>query len=127
MEFIAQNWWYLLLVAGFAFMMFRGGGCCGGGHSDSGHDNSSGGCCGGGQDKNGHDHMGHNGGNGQYSSNQIEMVRDPVCGMMVNPETAIKQNVDGKTYYFCSESCRKEFVSKQRQDILNKSKDAKYY
>lgn len=93
MEFLAQNWWYLLLVAGFAFMMFRGGGCCGGGHSHSGHD-----------------HMEHNGGNGQYSSNQIEMVRDPICGMHVNPETALNQTIDGKTYYFCSEACRSKFV-----------------
>jgi len=92
MKFLAQNWWYLLLVGGFAFMMFRGGGCCGGGDN----------------------HMGHNGGNEQHGSsqanNQIEMVVDPVCGMHVNPETAIKQNIDGTTYYFCSESCRSSFL-----------------
>jgi len=113
MEFLLQNWWYILLVGGFAYMMFKGGGCCGGGHSHGGHDNS------------GHDHMGHNGGNGQYGSsrmsnqmnNQIEMVRDPVCGMYVNPEIAIRQKIDGKTYYFCSESCRSNFVRKHQGSL----------
>lgn len=84
-------------------MMFKGGGCCGG-HSHGGHDQG------------GHAHMGHSGGNGQFGSgqmnNQIEMVVDPECGMHVNPETAIKQNIDGKTYYFCSENCRSSFVRK---------------
>lgn len=114
LEFLAQNWWYLLIVAGFAFMMFRGGGCCGGGHSHSGRDNSGGGCCGG-HGGSGHIHARYNPGNGQYGSdqmnNRIEMVRDPVCGMPVDPATAIKQDVDGKTYYFCSEACRRDFIS----------------
>lgn len=39
------------------------------------------------------------------------MVRDPVCGMEVNPE---KSNwvaeYNGEDYYFCSESCQKAFI-----------------
>lgn len=96
MDYIIENWWYLLLLVGFGFMMFRGGGCCGG-HSHGGHSHS------------GHDHTGHNGGN-----NQVDMVLDPECGMYINPETAIKQNIGGKTYYFCSENCRSSFVRKHQ-------------
>ncbi len=130
LEFLAKNWWYLLIVGAFAFMMFRGGGCCGGGgrsqggHSHGGQNNGmsgGGGCCGGGGSSGGHDHMGHNGGNGQYGPdqmiNQIEMVRDPECGMTVDPATAIKQNLNGKTYYFCSEACRVNFVRKNQGSL----------
>lgn len=113
MKYLAENWWYILLIAGFAFMMFRKGGCCGGhsqgGHDHSGHDQSS-------HDRSGHGHTEQNGDNGQHVSgrmnNQIEMVLDPECGMHVDPETALKHSMDGKTYYFCSETCRDNFVRK---------------
>jgi hypothetical protein len=36
-------------------------------------------------------------------------VRDPVCGMKVDPEAAIRLDRDGRTHYFCSEDCREEF------------------
>lgn len=35
---------------------------------------------------------------------------DPVCGMKVDPKTAAAEGeYEGKTYYFCSEGCRKSF------------------
>ncbi len=38
------------------------------------------------------------------------MERDPVCGMMVDPKTAAgKSEYKGKTYYFCSPGCMKDF------------------
>lgn len=38
------------------------------------------------------------------------MEKDPVCGMMVDPKTAeYKSNYQGKTYYFCSPGCKKDF------------------
>jgi YHS domain-containing protein len=38
------------------------------------------------------------------------MVKDPVCGMMVDPETAPAQSVyKGQTYYFCAPGCRAAF------------------
>ncbi len=37
----------------------------------------------------------------------VKLVRDPVCGTYVSPDSAIK---DGQNY-FCSEKCRKEFQS----------------
>jgi YHS domain-containing protein len=36
---------------------------------------------------------------------------DPVCGMTVVPNTtAITAEIDGETYFFCAEGCRKTFV-----------------
>lgn len=109
MEFLANNWLYILVAGLMVFMMFRGGGCCGG-HShetkSSGGHSHGGGCCGGGsQDNDGDEHS--------QEINQLNVVKDPICGMTVDPDTAIKQIVNGQTYYFCSESCRKEFVKKQ--------------
>jgi Cu+-exporting ATPase len=38
------------------------------------------------------------------------MAKDPVCGMMVDPETApAKAEYKGKTYYFCAPGCRVAF------------------
>src|SRR5438876_302623 len=39
-----------------------------------------------------------------------EVVRDPVCGMSVDPATATEHvEYTGKTYYFCSAGCRSAF------------------
>jgi Cu+-exporting ATPase len=39
-----------------------------------------------------------------------KMVKDPVCGMMVDPETApAKAEHKGKTYYFCAPGCKVAF------------------
>jgi len=38
------------------------------------------------------------------------MVKDLVCGMMVEPKTApVKAEYKGKTYYFCSPGCKAAF------------------
>lgn len=38
------------------------------------------------------------------------MVKDPVCGMDVDPKTAAgKSEYNGQTYYFCSPGCKKSF------------------
>ena len=34
---------------------------------------------------------------------------DPVCGMTVNPRTAIKETYDNQTFYFDSEECAEKF------------------
>jgi len=37
-------------------------------------------------------------------------TKDPVCGMSVDPQHAAAASVhEGKTYYFCSPSCRDKF------------------
>ncbi len=39
------------------------------------------------------------------------MAIDPVCGMQVSEENAAAtEEYMGKTYYFCSQYCRDEFV-----------------
>ncbi len=41
-----------------------------------------------------------------------QLVRDPVCGMSVDPATATQQaDFGGETYYFCSAGCRSAFES----------------
>ena len=39
------------------------------------------------------------------------MVKDPICGMMVDETTANHAERDGQTFYFCSDHCRKKFLS----------------
>ena len=39
------------------------------------------------------------------------MVKDPVCGMSVDPETSRhRHELDGTTYHFCSDRCRSRFA-----------------
>lgn len=38
------------------------------------------------------------------------MEKDPVCGMEVDPKHAAGQSeYQGKTYYFCSPGCKRDF------------------
>jgi Cu+-exporting ATPase len=62
------------------------------------------GCCGGGHDHSGHDHGHHTDGGSK--------VRDPVCGMSVDPLTS-KHRFDyrGETFHFCSAGCRTKFAA----------------
>ena len=64
------------------------------------------GCCGGSHDHAGHDHAHHDHAHGSAT------VRDPVCGMTVDPATA-KHRFDhqGETHYFCSAGCRTKFAA----------------
>ena len=40
------------------------------------------------------------------------MAKDPICGMCVDETTAqYKATVRGTTYYFCSQTCMKEFMA----------------
>jgi len=36
---------------------------------------------------------------------------DPVCGMTVDPATALSAEIGGARYYFCSAGCRAKFVA----------------
>ncbi len=38
------------------------------------------------------------------------MAIDPVCGMTVDEQTAIRAERDGETFYFCCEHCRRKFL-----------------
>lgn len=40
----------------------------------------------------------------------IERVKDPVCGMMIDPVTAAATSgYKGETYYFCAGGCKVDF------------------
>jgi Cu+-exporting ATPase len=39
------------------------------------------------------------------------VTKDPICGMAVNPDTALHADRDGKTFYFCGESCKQKFLA----------------
>jgi len=69
------------------------GGCCGGNAAD-GHANHA-----------HHDHADH-------GHAHAHAVKDPVCGMTVDPQTA-KYHADhgGQTYHFCSARCREKFAA----------------
>jgi YHS domain-containing protein len=44
------------------------------------------------------------------SSKNVEVVKDPVCGMEVNDlKKSLSAVYKGKEYYFCSEYCKKTF------------------
>ena len=42
----------------------------------------------------------------------MAQVKDPVCGMMIDRDTAAAQSqYQGRTYYFCSQQCVRQFES----------------
>jgi Cu(I)/Ag(I) efflux system membrane fusion protein len=49
--------------------------------------------------------------------------KDPVCGMEVDPKApdAIKTEHHGKTYYFCSDHCKKSFEANPEKYLTKKS------
>ncbi len=54
-----------------------------------------------------HDHHHH-----AQPATGAQTVKDPVCGMTVDPATAkYRTEHDGATYYFCSEGCLKKFTA----------------
>ncbi|MGE0288575.1 MAG: heavy metal translocating P-type ATPase [Bradyrhizobium sp.] len=77
------------------------------------------GCCGGHGSHGGHGHHDHHSGDGKIE------VRDPVCGMTVDPTTS-KHRFDheGTTYHFCSAGCRTKFAADPAK-YLNKAEQPK--
>ncbi len=51
------------------------------------------------------------------------MVKDIVCGMMVNEhKPPAKSSYEGKEYYFCSDNCKSKFESNPREYIKEPEK-----
>jgi YHS domain-containing protein len=51
------------------------------------------------------------------------MEKDPVCGMDVDPKNAAAKSIyQGKTYYFCSPGCKRDF-DKEPQRYVNLKSD----
>ena len=43
-------------------------------------------------------------------------IKDPICGMTVDPATALSTTHDGQKFYFCSQHCLDKFNSKSTED-----------
>lgn len=39
------------------------------------------------------------------------MVKDPVCGMYMDPRLAVMADYKQEKHYFCSDACRKKFLA----------------
>ncbi len=78
-------------------------------HSQEGKSAKKGCCCGG----NGHHrHAGHEGHGSTGGPASAGAVRDPVCGMKVDPHTAKhRADFEGHPFYFCSAGCRTKFIT----------------
>lgn len=51
---------------------------------------------------------------GQFKT-MVTMATDPVCGMVIERETAVTASLDGTAYYFCAHGCRDEFMAAPQQ------------
>jgi P-type Cu+ transporter len=72
--------------------------CCGGNASTSEQGSST----------HGHQHHDH----GSHHDHGAHAMKDPVCGMTVDPATAKHQaEHDGETFYFCAQRCKDKFLA----------------
>src|SRR6478672_1470464 len=66
----------------------------------------------------GHDHCGHD--HGAHHSDGTASVRDPVCGMTVDPATSRHRfDTSGETFLFCSAGCRTKFAADPQKYLDN--------
>ena len=73
--------------------------------------NKVGGCCGG-----SHDHGGHSDHVHEHQTGANASVRDPVCGMNVDPATSKHRfEYRGQPFHFCSAECRSKFEAAPEQ------------
>ncbi len=47
----------------------------------------------------------------QTMNDTTSVTKDPICGMTVDPKTALHAERDGASSYFCGEHCREKFLS----------------
>lgn len=50
------------------------------------------------------------GASGKTSGTGKNMVKDPVCGMYMDPRLAVKHETKTGVFYFCSEECKNKFL-----------------
>jgi P-type Cu+ transporter len=59
---------------------------------------------------------------------KANLVKDPVCGMMVPRATALQSTHSGKTYYFCSSHCQHTFEARtDRRPTLSRKLAHSHY
>ena len=47
----------------------------------------------------------------EMSSPGSKMVRDPVCGMYMDPRLELRLENKQGTFYFCSDECRRKYLA----------------
>jgi Cu+-exporting ATPase len=64
------------------------------------------------------DHRGVMTGDAVRRGGQEDAMKDPVCGMDVDPAKAAgTSEYQGKTYYFCAKSCKTKFDANPQQYV----------
>lgn len=59
-------------------------------------------------------------------NNNKQLVRDPVCGMWIEPDDAADLSLyKEKIFYFCAPGCKKEFQKNPEQYFPNKQNEEK--
>jgi len=43
-----------------------------------------------------------------------DLVKDPYCGTYVPESSAVKETIDGKTLYFCSNECLEKYKAEKK-------------
>jgi P-type Cu+ transporter len=70
-------------------------------------------------------HRGHHGHHHAPPSSSAQAVKDPVCGMDVDPHTTKHRHEHaGRTYYFCSAGCRTKFAADPERYLGGKAPQA---
>ena len=55
------------------------------------------------------------------------MVKDPICGMDVDPKTAAgKSEYQGQTFFFCSGGCKKAFDKEPHKYVKTQGHDPEH-
>lgn len=49
----------------------------------------------------------------KVENSDAETAIDPICGMKVKTDTALRSERDGQIYYFCSPHCQRTFESQE--------------
>jgi uncharacterized protein len=44
------------------------------------------------------------------SDSSKNMVKDPMCGMYMDPRLAVKHEIKNGIYYFCSDECKNKYL-----------------
>jgi P-type Cu+ transporter len=65
-----------------------------------------------------HHHDGHSCSSKHGAPAGANLVKDPVCGMSVDPHTSKHSEYAGQTYYFCSNGCRTKFVADPQKYLM---------
>jgi YHS domain-containing protein len=52
----------------------------------------------------------------QEPAKVAELVQDPQCGVYIVKDKAVKDKIDGKDVYFCSETCRSRYIERKKED-----------